>query len=50
MEGWTKAGEKPEITSADGAKTLKLFDNVKVKIVVEQEGQSRQEHLVLSIV
>jgi exosome complex exonuclease DIS3/RRP44 len=50
LEGWTKCGEKPQITSADGAKTLKLFDNVKVKIVVEQEGQSRQEHLVLSIV
>ena len=50
LESWTKAAEKPKMTSPDGSKTLHLFDKVQVRIEVQQEGQSRQEHLVLSLV
>mmetsp|Transcript_8541 Transcript_8541/g.20267 ORF Transcript_8541/g.20267 Transcript_8541/m.20267 type:complete len:142 (-) Transcript_8541:32-457(-) len=34
----------------DATERLELFDTCRVKIEVKQEGQSRQEHLVLSLV
>ena len=51
LDGWAKVEQKkPAIASADGTRKVELFDRVRVRIEVQQEGQSRQEHLVLTLV
>ena len=61
LEGWTSDGTMAvdgvggeeeavaQIAAPDGSRTLRLFDDVRVRIEVHEEGQSRQEHLVLSL-
>lgn len=50
QEDWTKVENAFRMVSGDGKRALNLFDRVTVRIEVQQEGQSRQEHLVLTLV